>query len=123
VDVDTRRRGELGETIAAAFLAIKGYEIIETNYRYAGREVDLVARVGGDIVAVEVKLRRGSRFGGAVEAVDARKLARVRTALSGMIKNAGWRLSPGLSPRIDVVAIDVDEAGERMIVEHIVGAS
>jgi putative endonuclease len=117
--VDTRRRGELGETIAAAFLAIKGYEIIDKNYRYARREVDLVARVGGHIVAVEVKLRRGNRFGRSAEAVDARKLARIRTALTGMIKDTGWRLSP----RIDVVAIDLDDAGERMVVEHIVGAS
>jgi putative endonuclease len=109
----------LGESIAAAFLAIKGYEIIDTNYRYAGREVDLVARAGGSIVAVEVKLRCGNRYGASIEAVDARKLARIRTALTGMIKDTGWRLTP----RIDVVAIDIDDAGERMVVEHIVGVS
>ena len=57
--MNTRRTGELGERIAAAFLAIKGYEIIDTNYRFARREIDLVARDGAAVVAVEVKLRRG----------------------------------------------------------------
>lgn len=115
----TRKRGELGEAIAAAFLEIKGYEIIDKNYRFARREVDLVARDGGDIVAVEVKLRRGRGFGSAAEAVDTRKLARLRTALAGIANSTGW----GLLPRIDVVAIDIDDDGGRMVVEHIVGAS
>ncbi len=117
--MNTKRQGDLGERIAEAFLAIKGYEIIDRNYRYARREVDLVVRDGGDIVAVEVKLRRGRRFGTALEAVDARKLARLRTALAGIVKDSGR----GLSPRIDVVAIDVDDDGRRMVVEHIIGAS
>jgi putative endonuclease len=111
--------GELGERIAAAFLAIKGYEIVDANYRYARREVDLVARHGGCIVAVEVKLRRGRRFGTAVEAVGARKLARLRTALLGIAGECDRRLSP----RVDVVAIDLDDDGARMVVEHIVGVA
>jgi len=116
---NTRRRGDLGEVIAGAFLAIKGYQIIEKNYRFAGREVDLVARDRGSIVAVEVKLRRGSRFGVAAQGVDARKLERLRVALSGIARDRGLRLSP----RIDVVAIDLDERAERMVVEHLVGVS
>jgi len=117
--MDTRHRGELGETIAGAFLAIKGYEILEKNYRFAGREVDLVARDGAFVVAVEVKLRRGGRYGSAAEAVDAKKLARLRVALAGIARESNWKLSP----RIDVVAIDVDERAERMVVEHLVGVS
>jgi putative endonuclease len=109
----------LGETIAGAFLAIKGYQILEKNYRFAGREVDLVARDGGSIVAVEVKLRRGDRFGSAAQAIDARKLARLRVALAGIAQDHGWRLAP----RIDAVAIDIDERAGRMVVDHIVGVS
>ena len=58
VAVNRRKRGELGERIASAFLAVKGYEILQSNFRYAGREIDIVARDGGTLVAVEVKLRR-----------------------------------------------------------------
>jgi putative endonuclease len=116
VDVNTRRTGDLGERIAAAYLALRGYEILDKNYRFARREVDLVARHGGSIVAVEVKLRRGKRFGSAAEAVGPAKLARLQTALIGIAADTGWRLSP----RVDVIAIDVD--GHGMTLEHIVGA-
>jgi putative endonuclease len=113
----TRASGELGERIAAAFLTLKGYRILDTNVRVARREVDLVVTDGSAIVAVEVKLRRGGRYGAAVEAIDERKLARLRVALSGIARELGG------SPRIDVVTIDVDETGDRMAVEHYVGVT
>ena len=117
--MNTKQTGELGERIAAAFLALKGYEILETNFRYARREVDLVARHGGSIVAVEVKLRRGRRFGSAAQAVGRAKLARLRTALLGIAAETGGRLCP----RVDVVAIDLDDDASGMTVEHIVGVA
>jgi len=115
--VNTRRSGELGERIAAAFLAIKGYEILDTNYRFARREIDLVARDGTAVVAVEVKLRRGDARGAAAQAIDRRKLARIELALSGMVRE----MRVALSPRVDVVAIDLEPDGGRMVVEHFVG--
>jgi putative endonuclease len=117
--MDTKACGELGERIAAAFLLLKGYQIVDANVRVARREVDLVARDGRDIVAVEVKLRMGRRFGAAVEAIDERKLARIRVALAGIAREVGT----AASPRIDVVTIDVDESGDRMSVEHYVGVT
>jgi putative endonuclease len=117
--VNTRQFGTWGEQIAAAFLRMKGCEVLDANARFARREVDLVVRDGDALVAVEVKLRRGNRFGSAAEAVDERKLSRLRLALSGLSRD----LAPGLSPRIDVVTIDVDESGDRMTVEHYVGVS
>jgi putative endonuclease len=115
--VNTRRTGALGERIAAAFLAIKGYEILDTNYRFARREVDLVARDGATLVAVEVKLRRGGARGVAAQAIDRRKLARIEQALAGMMRDTRLQLAP----RVDVVAIDVDGDGRRMVVEHFLG--
>jgi putative endonuclease len=117
--MNNRQFGAWGEEIAAAFLKMKGCEILDANARFERREVDLVVRDGGSLVAVEVKLRRGNRFGAAVEAIDGRKLARLRTALTGLSRD----VAPGLSPRIDVVTIDVDENGDRMTVEHYVGVS
>jgi putative endonuclease len=119
VAVNTRQQGGWGEQIAAAFLRLKGCEVLEANARFARREVDLLVRDGDSLVAVEVKLRRGRRFGAAVEAIDARKLLRLQQALAGFARDAG----PELTPRIDVVTIDVDESGDRMTVEHYVGVS
>lgn len=110
-----REVGTLGERIAEAFLRLKGYRIIARNYRYAGREIDLLARRGQVVVAVEVKLRRGARFGRAVEAVDARKVARIRTALGGAVRGMRERFRA----RVDLVVIDIDDRQERMTVRHI----
>jgi putative endonuclease len=112
-----RAVGRLGECIASAFLALKGFEILKKNLRYARREIDILARDGESLVAVEVKLRRGSRYGKAAEAVDARKMARIRVALEGIA--AAWN-SP-LMPRIDVVAIDFTDDMTSMTVDHLKG--
>lgn len=117
--MNTRQHGGWGELIAAAFLRLKGCEVLDTNARFARREVDLLVRDGDSLVAVEVKLRRGNRFGSAAEAIDERKLSRLRLALAGFARETGGRLAP----RIDVVTIDIDESGERMTVEHYVGVS
>lgn len=115
--VSTRESGTIGERIAAEFLRLKGFELIDANVRFARREIDILARDGTFLVAVEVKLRRGRGFGVAAEAIDARKLGRVQTALLGFARESR------LSPRIDVVTIDVDETGDRMVVEHFVGVT
>ena len=115
--MSSKASGDIGERIAAEFLRLKGFELIDANVRFARREVDILARDGGYLVAVEVKLRRGRRYGTAAEAIDARKLARVQTALLGFARESR------LSPRVDVITIDVDEAGDRMVVEHFVGVT
>jgi putative endonuclease len=113
--VNTRRLGLLGERIAETFLVLKGYEVLRRNYVFAGREIDLLVRRELHLVAVEVKLRRGTRFGRAVEAVDSRKLARIHVALD----NALHRMNEPLRPRVDLVVIDIDRDLSQMIVRHI----
>jgi putative endonuclease len=111
----TKEIGDLGERIAETFLLLKGYGILRRNFRCAGREIDLLVRKGAELVAVEVKLRRGARFGRAAESIDRRKLARIRVALTAAL--AGTRSA--LRPRIDAIVIDVDEEFSEMVVRHI----
>jgi len=115
----TKQTGQWGEEIAALFLRLKGFEILYTNARYERREVDLVVRDHATLVAVEVKLRIGNRYGAAVEAIDERKLMRLRTALTGIAKELGL----GVWARIDVVTIDMEPGGESMKIEHYAGVS
>lgn len=111
----TKRLGELGERIAELFLVLKGYEVLRRNFRYAGREIDLIVRRDSTIAAVEVKLRTGSNFGRATESVDRRKLVRIRTALEVALIG----LPDSVKPRIDVVAIDIAGDQSEMVVRHI----
>jgi len=111
---NTKHVGDLGERIAEAYLELKGYQILRRNLRCAGREIDLLVRRGSRLVAVEVKLRRTRRFGRAIEAIDQRKLARIRVALQGVL--AG--IKEPMRPQIDVVLIDLEQS-HHMVVRHI----
>lgn len=74
------RLGRLAEGLSAAWLAAQGWRLVARNARLAGVEVDLVAWAGPCLVLVEVKARRSVQAGGPEEAVDRRKLRRLRRA-------------------------------------------
>lgn len=99
---DARRdAGRAAERLAAQFLEARGLVILERNFRCRTGEVDLIARDGGTIVFVEVRLRAGHAFGGAAASVDARKQAKVLRAARYYL--AG---KPEQPCRCDVVALD-----------------
>ena len=78
-------RHELGrraEEAAARWLAGKGWRVLDRRWRSASGELDLVCIApDGILVGVEVKLRSTGRAGSAVEAIDRRRLARLRATL------------------------------------------
>lgn len=53
--VDRSERGREGEQAAADFLAARGWEVVERNYRWRGGEVDIIGLDGAVLVFVEVK--------------------------------------------------------------------
>ena len=53
--MNSRTKGNLVETQAAAYLSREGYDILARNYAYQGGELDIVAKQGETIVFVEVK--------------------------------------------------------------------
>jgi len=59
--LNLRRRGYLkgrvGEKIAACYLRLKGYEVLEHRFKTPVGEIDLLARKGKTLVAIEVKTR------------------------------------------------------------------
>ena len=52
------RYGITAEKKAALYLRLKGYRILATRYRNTQGEIDLLARKGSTLVAVEVKARQ-----------------------------------------------------------------
>ncbi|GAA0670770.1 putative endonuclease [Sphingomonas insulae] len=92
--------GRRGERIAAWWLRLKGWSILDRRVRTPAGEVDIVARRGNLIAFVEVKTRRT-----AAEldfAIDERRLGRVAAAAEVlMARYAG----PGDDIRVDVILL------------------
>lgn len=115
-----KRRGDLAEAEAAAFLERLGYRIKEKNWRCRTGELDIVAADGDTTVIVEVRSRKeNGRFGTAIEAVTPRKCMQVRATAQVYLRYAGLE---GARIRFDVVAVTNDEAGGVKEVRHLVGA-
>jgi putative endonuclease len=98
------------ESAVAEWLTRAGWAIVARRARSAGGgEVDIVAvDAEGVLVAVEVRARRGSRAGSALESVDPRRINRLRRTLGAMA--AAAPAHRGL--RIDVVSAEPVRPGD-----------
>lgn len=83
------------------------------NIRTPYGEIDIVATHGGGLMCVEVKTRRGSRFGEPIEAITFRKLTHMRRSAEGYAIEQGWR-----GP-IRLVVVTVDGKGRCELVDQI----
>lgn len=103
VDVVTKQMiGTQGEQLAAGWLRRHGMQVLATNWRCQGGEIDIVARDVADLVVVEVKTRTSTRFGMPSEAVLGAKHARLRRLAGQWLAEHNQRYA---RVRIDVVAI------------------
>jgi putative endonuclease len=73
VTTSRSKLGTSGEQLARRSLEAKGYCWIESNWRCASGELDLVMVDGNELVFVEVKTRRSERSGSAEESVTPAK--------------------------------------------------
>ena len=81
--------GQTGESVTAAYLQDLGWQILASRFRCYGGEVDLIAKDGSTLAFVEVKSRRGKKFGSAAESVDKRKRQRLMTAVNFYLSQTG----------------------------------
>ena len=95
------RQGHASEWIAAAFLMLKGYQILGFRLKGRGGEIDILARRGGVLAVVEVKRRATMEAALTALTPDQhqRLLASGRAVLHGRPSLAGHEL------RIDMVAL------------------
>ena len=111
--------GRRGEQLAEQKLTASGYAIVARNYRCVSGEIDLVARSAGTLVFVEVRTRRGEKFGTPEASITLRKRRHLVAAAQSylqenLLTEAAWR--------IDVVAVALSEKGELVRVEIIENA-
>lgn len=111
-----KQLGNWGESVAATHLEALGYTIEARNWRSRGGEIDLVARRAGWLAFVEVKTRRGER-GGSPEAAITPAKARRLIALA--LQYVALYADDEQPYTIDIVAVELDAAGDVRRVEHI----
>ena len=111
-------RGRAGEDRAAAHLERRGWQVLDRNWRCRDGELDIVALEAGEIVIVEVKTRRGTGFGHPLEAIDARKRARLwRLGIAWAVAHPD--LARGRELRLDGIAVIGPEPATAKL-EHVV---
>jgi putative endonuclease len=64
------QKGREGEVLAVKFLQKIGYKILETNWRFRHKEIDIIAICNREIIFVEVKTRKNADYGQPEEAVN-----------------------------------------------------
>ena len=88
-----RARGIAGEVIAMNWLRKGGFEILERNYapkaNLHGGEIDLIAKRGGTIHFIEVKMRATDGFGSGREAVTPSKQRTIRRLATRYLASRG----------------------------------
>ncbi len=94
------KRGRRGENIAAWWLRLHGWQIVDTRVKTPRGEIDLVARRGKNLAFIEVKTRATSEQ--LDSAIDAQRLRRVMAAAQMLEGRYGKGME---SIRIDVILV------------------
>lgn len=89
--MNTTESGRKAETAARVYLEMRGYKILEQNFRRPHTEIDIVALKDKTIYFVEVKYRHDYDQGGGLEAITATKLRRMTRGAATWVEEYRWR--------------------------------
>ncbi len=76
-EMNRRKLGSEKESQVCHYLEKQGMRIMERNFRNARGEIDIIGYHQDYLVFVEVKYRRNQEMGGALAAVDSRKMRQI----------------------------------------------
>ncbi len=97
--------GKRAENFACQYLMEQGLRFIEANFRCRRGEIDLIMMDGDEWVFVEVKYRKSSEFGQAMEYFHQAKRKKFEIAMQQFMHEK--KLNPNMiAHRIDLLAID-----------------
>ena len=95
--------GQAAERRAVRWYRLRGWRILGENVWAGGNELDLIVRRGRTLRFVEVKEKKGTRFGDPLEMITAEKRRRLRRAAEAWL---GVRPELAqLSVGFDVIAV------------------
>lgn len=105
--------GLMGENIATEFLLSNGYLIIERNWRYRHKEIDIIASKNNTLVIVEVKTRSSANIAMPHSAVNREK----QRFLIEAANNYVVKRNLDVQVRFDVIAIWFES--NKRIIDHL----
>lgn len=105
--------GKKGELLAVNFLLDKDYQILERNWKYKRKEIDLIARKKNMIIVIEVKTRSSDAYGNPEEAVHRTKQKYLIEAADQYMQ----QLSFEAEVRYDIISII--HSSEKTNISHI----
>lgn len=111
---DTEKRGILGERAAVRYLRRRLYRILERNWFFYRKEVDIIARRGRTLVICEVKTRTQSPFspstyGPPSAAVNSAKQCNLIVAGRAYARSRRWRGKV----RMDIIEVYLSAPNEK----------
>jgi putative endonuclease len=110
--------GFFGEKTAQNRLTAEGYTVLATNYTYGKAEIDIIAKIGSDLVFVEVKTRSSSHFAFPEAAVSAKKQRLITEAATNYMYENQYEDEF----RFDVIAIITNKKNEITDYQHFIDA-
>ena len=104
MDAHNRQKiGKHAELYACRFLEKQGFRLLEQNYRCYHGEIDLIMLDQEDIVFIEVRSRKSTKYGNALESINRTKIRKIiKTATDYLQKK---KLLYKVNSRFDVIAI------------------
>jgi uncharacterized protein (TIGR00252 family) len=87
----TTQIGRKAEAAARAYLEMRGFKIIEQNFRRPNCEIDIVAKKDRTVHFIEVRYRKNDEQGGGFDSITASKLKKMRHAAWTWADEYKWR--------------------------------
>ena len=87
----TTETGRRAEQAARVYLEMRGFKVIEQNWRRPRYEIDIIAEKDGRIHFVEVKYRFADGQGAGLDAITDSKLKQMRRAAWAWVDETKWR--------------------------------
>ena len=109
--------GDHGEELARQHLIKKGFVILESNWRCARAEIDIIARTPSLLIFVEVKTRQNNWAGEPWQFVSIQKQKLLIRAANSYLQKC---VNDDPALRFDVVSVIVNKAGTHL--EHLENA-
>ena len=110
--------GKWGEDLAVHYLSEKGYAILERDWRYGHKDIDIIAISDDTLVFVEVKTRRNDTLMRPEQSVDWKKIKNITLAANHYVKMNGI----DLQIRFDIISIVAKGTDGKCSIDHIESA-